>query len=128
MTSLLFYILHLLTATAHADTIPGLNDDRPVTQFYFKPGDTSSTLSGALTDIWNRAFNVIYLLLGVAAIVMLIYAGIQYITAGGAPDKVKKARQTIVNTVLGIVILGASYAIINFIISFANSSANSVNP
>ena len=126
-TSLLSYILHTLVATAQADTIPGLKDNRPVTQFYFQSG-SSDTLSGALSEIWVRAFDIIYLLLGVAAIVMLIYAGIQYITAGGAPDKVKKARGTIFNVVLGIIILGASYSIINFIIGFANSSASSVNP
>jgi hypothetical protein len=49
----------------------------------------------------------------VIAVVYLIWAGYQYITAGGDPEKATKAKTAIINAIIGIVVIILSYAILN---------------
>lgn len=51
------------------------------------------------------------------AVIMIIYAGFKWITAGGNEETVKEARGNIRNAVIGIVVIMLSYAIINFVVS-----------
>jgi hypothetical protein len=70
-----------------------------------RPGTTINELVG-------NVINIIFLIAGILAVLYLLWSGIQYITAGGNQDKVKAARQGIINAVIGIVILMAAFFII----------------
>ena len=48
---------------------------------------------------------------------MIIYAGIQYITANGDTAKTKKATNTIIFSIVGLVIIIAAFTITNFVIT-----------
>jgi hypothetical protein len=115
------------TQTAYAVTIPNVNSrtNKPIAQEVFS---TNTTFDTALYNIWNGLFHIVYLLFGIIAVALLIWAGIQYITSNGNPERVKKARQSIVNIVLGIILLGSSYAIIAFILGIIGSAASVVAP
>ena len=54
-------------------------------------------------------------LIGVAAIVMILYGGVRWMTAGGSPDKVNKAKKIIINAAIGLAICIAAFAIVSFI-------------
>lgn len=54
--------------------------------------------------------------LGLVFVVLIVYAGIMYMTAAGNEDKVKKAKQLIIQAVIGLVIIVLAYAISNFVI------------
>lgn len=56
-------------------------------------------------------------LMGLALVVLLIYGGILYLTAAGNQDQVKKAKSAIINAVIGITIVAASYAIATFVVA-----------
>ena len=73
--------------------------------------------TGAL-DIGTIIFTVLRLLVlaaGVLALFYLIWAGIQYITAGTDEEKAKKVRGSILNTIIGIIVIILSYVIINIV-------------
>lgn len=60
---------------------------------------------------------------GVVLLVMLIYAGFLWMTAGGNMETVKKAQQQIKNAIIGLIIIAASYAITNFVLqSFSGAT------
>ena len=64
-------------------------------------------------------FNVIrYLLgfLGVVAVVILIYGGFLWMTARGNEEQVKKAKKTIINGLIGLIIIMLSFIIVQFVI------------
>ncbi len=70
-----------------------------------------------LIDIWLIALAIIGMLLrigGIAALFMVIFGGIKYITSQGNPDATKGARQTIINAFIGIVITIIAAASVNF--------------
>lgn len=53
--------------------------------------------------------------LGIIFIILMIWAGYNWMTAGGNEDKVSKARTTIVRAIIGLIITVSSYAIWYFI-------------
>lgn len=48
---------------------------------------------------------------GIVAVVVIIYAGIRYSTAGGDSEKAETAKKMIIGAIVGLLIIGASYAI-----------------
>ncbi len=62
---------------------------------------------------------VIVSLLSIVTIIAVgfaLYAGFQILTAGGDEEKVKSGRKTIINVIIGLVVMWLSYAIVTFII------------
>lgn len=64
--------------------------------------------------------NIIQVLLGVVGIIFLIviiYAGILYLTSNGAEDKVKTAKKMMVQAIIGLILIVGAYAISNFVLT-----------
>jgi uncharacterized iron-regulated membrane protein len=55
-------------------------------------------------------------LLGVVFLILIIYAGIMWMTAAGNEDRVKKAQSILRNAIIGIIITVAAYAISYFVL------------
>ncbi len=71
--------------------------------------------AGVPTDIRQAIMNVTNWILGFIAIVatlVIIYGGVQYLTAGGNEDNVGAAKKTISYGIIGIVISGLAYAMV----------------
>ncbi len=60
--------------------------------------------------------------MGVAATVFIVRGGIDYMTANGNPDKLKRAKHTILYAAIGLVICILSFAIVNWVISGVETS------
>lgn len=52
---------------------------------------------------------------GVIFLVLMVYGGLSWMTAGGNKDRVEKSKDLIINAVIGIAIVAAAYAITSFI-------------
>jgi len=67
------------------------------------------------TDIEQAIMNVTNYILGFIAIIatlVIIWGGVQYLTAGGNEDTVANAKKTIAAGVIGMVIAGLAYAMV----------------
>ena len=81
------------------------------------PNDGSPRIS-SISDIWLILLAAIDILLRLAAILavfVIIYAGFEFITSQGDPEKAKKARGTIINALIGLVISVTAATIVVFI-------------
>ena len=47
---------------------------------------------------------------------MFVYGGITWMTSSGSPEKIKKGRDIIIWSVIGLAIIFFSYALVNFVI------------
>lgn len=74
-------------------------------------GDSSS-----LTSTIGELIGVLLAFLGVIFLILIIYAGLLWMTAAGNEDNVKKAKSILLNSVIGLVILLSAYAISSFVI------------
>lgn len=61
--------------------------------------------------------NAIIGILGIVAVIVIILGGIQYMTSTGDAGKVKKAKDTILYGVIGLIICVLAAAIVNFVIN-----------
>lgn len=64
--------------------------------------------------------------LGVILVIMVVAAGWNWFTAGGDSTKVKKAKDQMVNAIIGIIIIFSAYSITYFVFKSADTM-NSVN-
>lgn len=89
--------------------------------------ETQSGLSSS--EPTTVVLNVVYwvvTLLGVLFFMLMLYAGMRWMTAGGNPEHVTKAKETLRSSILGLLITMGSAAIGNFvIIRTASLSGNS---
>lgn len=61
-------------------------------------------------------------LLGVVLLVLILYGGFLWMTAGGNEDQVSKAKKIITNAVVGLVIIMAAYAIAGFVVEAVSTA------
>lgn len=76
--------------------------------------------NGLSNFIWHIALNIIEMaMMAVAyiAVFFILYGGFQFLTSQGAPEASAKARTTILNAVIGLVISLVAVGIINFIVT-----------
>ena len=65
----------------------------------------------------NTIINVVIGVIGFVAVAFIIFGGFQYTTSAGDPGKVKKAKDTILYGIIGLVVAMLAYAIVNFVLS-----------
>lgn len=95
----------------------------------YVPGDLqSNTLEGYIQSIINAAL----VLAGVVAVVYLIIGGYQYVTSSGNAEAATTAKGTIMNAIIGLVVIFASYVLIDFVmtkvIKYGGSTGTTPSP
>ena len=75
-------------------------------------GSSGQDLMTTVKTIINAALGVI----GLVAVVMIIMGGVSYTTSAGDAAKVKKAKDTIMYGVIGLVVALLAFAIVNFVL------------
>ena len=91
--------------------------DKPILGTDPKSRGIDPTSVTQVNDFYYNIVSWFLLALGVVAVLVLVYAGIQYITAAGDAEKAEKAKKTIMGAVIGLIIIIASYAIYNYTIA-----------
>ncbi len=78
---------------------------------------TCSSASGsALTNIVAFVLNILSAIVGFAAVVMIIVAGLKFITANGDSGSITTARNTILYAVVGLIIVASSQVLVHFVL------------
>lgn len=62
-------------------------------------------------------------LLGVGAVILIIYAGFLWMTARGKEERVTKAKDTLEAAIIGLVIILAAYAISYYVVKWITTAA-----
>ena len=76
----------------------------------------STSLSGPNGLIFN-IINALLLIVGAIAVLFVIIGGFWYVTSAGNEEQAEKGRTTVVNSIIGIVIVILSYVVINVIVN-----------
>lgn len=78
---------------------------------------TTETAAGGLTmqQVINTVIGTMLFIVGLLAVVMLIYGGIRYVTSHGDKAQVTAAKETIMYAVVGLVVAIAAFAVVQWI-------------
>ncbi len=69
-------------------------------------------LVDSITGILNAVIGV----LGLVCVVVMIIGGVNYMTSSGDAGKVKKAKDTILYGLIGLIVCVLAFALVNFVI------------
>lgn len=73
-------------------------------------------LPGGLQNLIGKLIQAALTLVGTAALAYLVYGGFLYITAAGDEKQISKAKTILTYAIIGIVVIGLSFAIVQFVI------------
>jgi len=79
-------------------------------------GETDDITQSGIWGILLLVINILTAGIGVAAVGGIVYGSILYTSAGGDAANVKKAKDIIVNVVIGLVAYAVMYSFLNYII------------
>lgn len=71
---------------------------------------------GELLKRVNKILNTVYFWSGIIATIVIIIAGIYYMTSRGNPQAIEKAKSALLYSVIGLIIVLSAAAITNFVI------------
>ncbi len=60
--------------------------------------------------------NVLLFIVGVLAVIMIIWAGISYVTSAGDTAKLTRAKNTLIYSIVGLVLAFIAFAIVNWVL------------
>jgi cytochrome bd-type quinol oxidase subunit 2 len=88
-------------------------------------GCSDSNISGAGTSATSfiaKVINILSVIIGAIAVVMIIIGGFRYVTSGGNAESTKSARQTIVYAIVGLIIVALAQIIVHFVLNSVSSA------
>ncbi|MBU1132640.1 hypothetical protein KKC32_05360 [Patescibacteria group bacterium] len=97
---------NVLAVTAQETAISGL--DETAGEANLEQGDPATTIGAAI--------GVLLGVLSVVLLVIVVYAGVTWMTAGGKEDVVKKSRSMLIEAVLGLLVCLLAYSFTTFVV------------
>ena len=83
-------------------------------------GETVKPVGDGDDTLWDNVQGIIHAvigILGLICVVVIIIGGVSYMTSSGEAGKVKKAKDTILYGIIGLVICVLAFAIVNFVLA-----------
>lgn len=80
---------------------------------------TEPTTGPTVNKIIELAINLFSLLVGVAAVIMVIIGGLKYITSSGDSNNINSAKNTILYAIIGLVVVALAQVIVKFVLQKA---------
>jgi ABC-type multidrug transport system permease subunit len=115
---LLFFIFFFSPLSLEAQVNPnqseqttGVSRDSQTGAFFRESGYSGASANSIIGSIIKTVLS----LLGIVFLVLMIFSGYQWMTAGGNEDQVTQAKSRIKNAIIGVVVVIMAYAITAFV-------------
>ena len=80
-----------------------------------------SSGSTDLSQTAKNAITVLSIIVGIAAVIMIIIGGFKYVTSGGDSTKISSAKSTIFYALIGLVVVALAQVIVRLVLTKATS-------
>ena len=122
------------TAVSYAAGCNGVPDTVATGAQKASGGTVNCNASGGLTgntqnqvgDIASKIVNVFSIIVGAAAIIMIIYSGFRYITSGGSSERIGSAKTTLIYAIIGLVVVALAQILVHFVLSASINTGSSL--
>jgi hypothetical protein len=82
-------------------------------------GGSCADDGGGLTNVVKLIVNILSLVAGIAAVIMIIVGGLRYITSGGDSSKIAGAKNAILYAIVGLVVVALAQFVVRFVLDNA---------
>ena len=79
-------------------------------------GGTGCTGDAGINNLITTIITIFSWIVGVLAVIMIIYAGFLYVSSGGDSGKISTAKNTLIYAIIGVVIVAFSQVIVKFVL------------
>lgn len=83
-------------------------------------GDTEA--QDSVNNIIATVINIFSVVVGVVAVIMIIFGGFKYITSGGDSGNISSAKNTILFAIVGLVIVALAQIVVRFVLARATET------
>ena len=83
-------------------------------------GLLSTTLSPQ--DLLVNIVRYLLTFLAIIAVIIILYAGWLWMTSGGSPDRLRRAKRVLVSAIIGLILIITAFAIVQFITNFVSEN------
>ncbi len=87
---------------------------------------TGGSIDTGVESLAKKVVNIFSLVVGVISVIMIIYAGLRYITSGGESGGVSGAKNTLLYAVIGLIIVILAQVIVRIVLNQGTSISNTV--
>ena len=98
-----------ISTVSALDPLAGACEDNPNSEICANQGEDASGLI-------NTIINVLLFLVGTLSVIMIIVAGVFYTTSAGDSSKVARAKNTLLYSIVGLVLSILAFAIVNWVL------------
>ncbi len=84
----------------------------------------SCTKSNVLQSTAHKVVNIMSIVVGLISVIMLLVAGIKFVTAGGDSNSVQSARNTLIYALIGVFIAVLAQVLVRTVLNTATSIQN----
>lgn len=78
----------------------------------------------ALINVIAGVVEILSIVVGIVALIAIIFAGFKYITSGGDSNKVSNAKQTLIYAIVGIIVAALAQVLVHFVLFEVNDALN----
>jgi len=82
---------------------------------------SGSTITTGIGNLATEVVNILSVVVGIVAVIFLIYGGFRYITSGGESSNVSNAKNTLIYAVVGLVIVALAQLIVHWVLNSASN-------
>jgi hypothetical protein len=75
-----------------------------------------------LNTLIRRVINLLSVIVGIVAVIMIIIGGLRYITSGGSDTGVTSAKNTILYAIIGLIIVALAQLLVRFVLRQVTSA------
>lgn len=83
---------------------------------YCSSGSSTNPLTGQ-DGLILKVANIIAIVAGAAAVIIIVLAGLRYVTSGGSAEDISGAKRTIIYAIVGLLVIAMSRFILGLIMS-----------
>ena len=102
---------------AGGDVSSGLSSSGLASHFPTIIGGLGALTGNSIVDLIVFIIRILLLISGAIAVLFVIIGGFRYITSAGNEEAAEKGKNTLVNAIIGIIVVTLAYVIINVVVN-----------
>ena len=88
-------------------------------------GGNADTNNANLNDTIHTVINTMLFIVGILAVIMIIYGGIRYVISRGEEKEITGAKNTIMYSIVGLVVAIIAFVIVQWVFTTLNNNSSS---
>ena len=80
----------------------------------------ASTADSSISKLVGAAVNILSIVIGIAAVIVILVSGFKYITSGGDSNNISSAKNTLVYALVGLTVAAFAQLLVRYVIGIVN--------